>query len=129
MAAADARAAKAAAQGLRMGAAIGSGLALSRDLANLPPNVCTPTYMGTRTLQLAKEFSSIKAKVLDESGIKALKMGAFLAVTQGSEQPPRLIVWEYRGARKDAAPICLIGKGITFDSGGISLRNRPPWTK
>ena len=101
----DARAAKTAAEGLRMGAAIGSGLSFARDLANLPPNICTPAYMGTRTLQMAKEFSSIKAKVFDESGIKALKMGAFLAVAQGSQQPPRLIVCEYRGSRKDTAPI------------------------
>jgi leucyl aminopeptidase len=125
VATADARAAKAAAEGLRVGAAIGSGVAFARDLANLPPNVCTPTYMGTRALQLAKEFSSIKSKVLDEAGIRALKMGAFLAVTQGSEQPPRLIVCEYRGTRKNSAPICLIGKGITFDSGGISLKDPP----
>jgi leucyl aminopeptidase len=125
VATADARAAKAAAEGLAMGAAIGSGLAFARDLANLPPNVCTPTYMGTRAQQLAKEFSSIKTKVLDESAIKALKMGAFLAVTQGSKEPPRLIVCEYRGSRKNTAPICLIGKGITFDSGGISLKDPP----
>jgi len=125
IAVADARAAKAADQGLRIGAALGSGLALSRDLANLPPNVCTPTYLGTRALELAKEFPSIKTKVLDKNGIKALKMGAFLAVTQGSEQPPRLITCEYRGAKKDAAPICLLGKGITFDSGGISLKDPP----
>ena len=125
VAAADARSAKAAAEGLRMGAAIGSGVAFARDLANLPPNVCTPTYMGARAMQLAKEFPSIKSKVLDESGIKALKMGAFLAVTQGSEEPPRLIVCEYRGTRKNMAPICLIGKGITFDSGGISLKDPP----
>jgi len=125
VAVADARAAKAADQGLRIGAALGSGLALSRDLANLPPNVCTPTYLGTRALELAKEFPSIKTKVLDKNGIKALKMGAFLAVTQGSDQPPRLITCEYRGAKKDAAPICLLGKGITFDSGGISLKDPP----
>jgi len=125
VATADARAAKAAAEGLRMGAAIGSGVAFARDLANLPPNVCTPTYMGARAMQLAKEFPSIKSKVLDESGIRALKMGAFMAVTQGSEEPPRLIVCEYRGTRKNTAPICLIGKGITFDSGGISLKDPP----
>jgi leucyl aminopeptidase len=125
VAVADARAAKAADQGLRIGAALGSGLALSRDLANLPPNVCTPAYLGNRALELAKEFPSIKTKVLDKNGIKALKMGAFLAVTQGSDQPPRLITCEYRGAKKDAAPICLIGKGITFDSGGISLKDPP----
>jgi len=125
VATADARAAKAATEGLRIGAAIGSGLALARDLANLPPNVCTPTYIGNRALQLAKEFPSIKTKVLDESGIKALKMGAFLAVTQGSKEPPRLIVCEYRGTRSSVAPICLVGKGITFDSGGISLKDPP----
>jgi leucyl aminopeptidase len=125
VAVADARGAKAAAEGLRIGAAVGSGLTLSRDLANLPPNVCTPTYLGTRAQALAKDFASIKTKVLDESGIKALKMGAFLAVTQGSDQPPRLIVCEYRGAKKTTAPICLVGKGITFDSGGISLKDPP----
>jgi len=125
VAVADARASKAATEGLRIGAALGSGLALARDLANLPPNVCTPTYLGTRAQALAKDFSSIKTKVLDEAGIKALKMGAFLAVTQGSHQPPRLIVCEYRGAKKNTAPICLVGKGITFDSGGISLKDPP----
>jgi leucyl aminopeptidase len=125
VAVADARGLKAAAEGLHIGTAVGSGLALSRDLANLPPNVCTPTYMGTRAQGLAKEFPSIKTKLFDASGIKALKMGAFLAVTQGSEQPPRLIVCEYRGAKKNTAPVCLIGKGITFDSGGISLKDPP----
>jgi len=125
VAVADARGAKAATEGLRIGAAVGSGLALSRDMANLPPNVCTPRYMATRAQRLAKDFPSIKTKILDENGIKALKMGAFLAVTQGSDQPPRLIVCEYRGAKKSTAPICLIGKGITFDSGGISLKDPP----
>jgi leucyl aminopeptidase len=125
VAAADARGAKAATEGLRIGAAIGSGSAFARDLGNLPPNVCTPTYLGTRALQLAKEFSSVKTKVLDESAIKALKMGALLAVSQGSDEPPRLIVCEYRGGKKNTAPICLVGKGITFDSGGISLKDPP----
>jgi leucyl aminopeptidase len=125
VAVADARAAKAATAGLRIGAAVGSGLTLSRDLANLPPNVCTPAYIATRAQTLAKDFSSIRTKVYDESGIKALKMGAFLAVTQGSDQPPRLIVCEYRGAKKDTPPVCLVGKGITFDSGGISLKDPP----
>jgi leucyl aminopeptidase len=125
VAAADARSAKSAAQGLRIGVAVSSGVSFARDLGNLPPNVCTPTYLGTRALQLAKEFPSIKAKALDENAIKALKMGAFLAVTQGSDEPPRLIVCEYRGGKKDAAPICLVGKGITFDSGGISLKDPP----
>jgi leucyl aminopeptidase len=81
--------------------------------------------MATRAQGLAKELPSIKTKIVDEKGIKALKMGAFLAVTQGSDQPPRLIACEYHGAKKGAAPVCLIGKGITFDSGGISLKDPP----
>jgi len=121
----NARSSKAAADGLAIGEAIGSGIAFARDLGNLPPNVCTPTYLGNSALQLAKEWPSIKAKALDAAAIKALKMGAFLAVTQGSDQPPRLIVCEYRGTRKNVAPICLVGKGITFDSGGISLKDPP----
>jgi leucyl aminopeptidase len=125
VAAGDARGIKSAAEGVRIGAAVGNGLMLARDLSNLPPNVCTPTYLGNRALQLAKEFPSIKTKVVDEAGIKSLKMGAFLAVTQGSAEPPRLIVCEYRGSRKNLAPICLVGKGITFDSGGISLKDPP----
>src|ERR1019366_6349471 len=116
---------KAAADGLDIGAAVGSGISLARDLANLPPNVCTPTYLGKRTQALAKQWPSITAKLFDERGIKALKMGAFLAVTKGSDQPPRLIVCEYRGAKKSVPPICLVGKGITFDSGGISLKDPP----
>src|SRR5271168_5372911 len=125
VAADNVRSAKAMTTGLKVGAAIGAGSALARDLANLPPNVCTPTYLGERALALAAEWPRIKTKVLDEAAIKALKMGAFLAVTQGSAQPPRFIVCEYRGGKKDSAPLCLIGKGITFDSGGISLKEPP----
>jgi len=125
VAAENAREAKAQAEGLKIGAAIGRGSAFSRDLANLPPNICTPTYIGQRAESLAKEFPRVTTKVFDQSGIRALKMGAFLAVTQGSAQPPRLIVCEYRGANKKSAPICLVGKGITFDSGGISLKDPP----
>jgi leucyl aminopeptidase len=125
VAAADARSVKSAGEGLRIGAAIAAGAAFARDLANLPPNVCTPAHMGRQAQQLAKDFPSIKTKVLDLAEIKALKMGAFLAVTQGSAEPPRLIVCEYRGGRKTLPPVCLVGKGITFDSGGISLKDPP----
>src|SRR5579883_3008002 len=119
------RSLKAASEGLRAGVALAHGAAFTRDLANLPPNVCTPTYLGERAEALAKEFPRIKTRLYDEDGIRSLKMGAFLAVTQGSAQPPRLIVCEYSGARKAAPPVCLIGKGITFDSGGISLKDPP----
>ena len=125
VAAENARAEKSVAAGLKVGAALGNGSAFTRDLGNLPPNVCTPSYLGRRAEALSKEFPRIKTQVLGEAEIKALKMGAFLAVTQGSAQPPRFIICEYRGGRKGAAPICLIGKGITFDSGGISLKEPP----
>ena len=125
VAADSARGLKSAADGLLVGEAIASGIAIARDLGNLPPNICTPTYLGKRALQLAKEWPRITAKALDAAAIKTLKMGAFLAVTQGSVQPPRLIVCEYRGTKKSVAPICLVGKGITFDSGGISLKDPP----
>ena len=122
---ADAAASKSAAEGVRSGAAMAGGMALSRDLTNLPPNVCTPRYLGARALQLARDWPDIKARVLGEREIKALKMGAFLAVAKGSVEPPRLIVCEYRGAGPKVAPVCLVGKGITFDSGGISLKDPP----
>jgi len=125
VAAPDAKASKAAQTGLDIGVAVGSGLKLARDLANLPPNICTPTYLGTRALQLAREWPRIRTRVLGAAQIKALKMGAFMAVTRGSQEPPRLIVCEYRGAKRADAPICLVGKGITFDSGGISLKDPP----
>ena len=121
----DARSPKAATAGLAIGEALGNGMAFARDLANLPPNVCTPRYLAARAQGLAKDWPSIHAKIHDEEAIKALKMGAFLAVTQGSEEPPRLIVCEYRGGRKNAPPVVLVGKGITFDSGGISLKDPP----
>jgi leucyl aminopeptidase len=120
-----ARSLKTAGEGVKIGAAVAHGNAFMRDLANLPPNICTPTYLGDRAEQLAKEFPRIKTRLYDLDGIKSLKMGAFLAVTQGSAQPPRLIVCEYSGARKAQAPIALLGKGITFDSGGISLKDPP----
>ncbi|HUY84244.1 MAG TPA: leucyl aminopeptidase, partial [Steroidobacteraceae bacterium] len=115
---------KAAQRGLDDGVALADGVAFCRDLANLPPNVCTPSYLGTRALSL-REFRDVKVTVLGERQIKALKMGAFLAVARGSTEPPRLIVCEYRGAPRARPPICLVGKGITFDSGGISLKDPP----
>jgi leucyl aminopeptidase len=123
LAVSDARAAKSAAQGLAAGSAVGNGMSLSRDLANLPPNICTPRYLASRALHLAKEFPRITTRIFDEGEIKALKMGSFLAVARGSDEPPRLIVCEYKGGRKGGAPVCLVGKGITFDSGGISLKD------
>ena len=123
VAVADAASARAAQRGLDAGEAIGNGAGLARDLGNLPPNVCTPSYLGAQAQRLARDFPQVRAKVLNERQIRALKMGAFLAVTRGSAEPPRLIVCEYMGAGRGKPVTCLIGKGITFDSGGISLKD------
>jgi len=112
----------AARRGLEHGTGISAGVALTRDLANLPANVCTPSYLGSRARELARRHKAVRARVMDEPEIKRLKMGAFLSVTRGSEQPPRLIVVEYRGGKPSEAPVVLVGKGVTFDSGGISLK-------
>ncbi|MGB6104521.1 MAG: leucyl aminopeptidase [Pusillimonas sp.] len=113
--------------GLREGRAIANGMNLTRLLGDLPPNVCTPTYLGNTAKKLAKEFKSLKAEVLQRKQIEALKMGSFLSVAHGSYEPPAFIVLKHSAATKTAAknrkaPIVLVGKGITFDAGGISLK-------
>ena len=115
-------------KGFTQGTALANGASLMRNLANLPGNVCTPTYLGRMAEDLAKTHKSLKVKVLGPAEIKREKMGCFLAVTQGSEQPPRFIVIEHKPARaqgKNGAPVVLVGKGITFDTGGISLKDPP----
>ncbi|MGC1181537.1 leucyl aminopeptidase [Legionella sp.] len=107
---------------LETGQAIAQGVEFTRNLANMPANICTPTYLGEQAIQLAKKFAStIKCTVMGPDELRQHGMGALLAVAQGSEQPPRLIDIHYKGAG-DAAPIVLVGKGITFDSGGMSIK-------
>lgn len=118
---ADKAAAKAVAQGLARGQAIAAGVTLARELANRPGNHCTPTYLGEQTKKLGKEFG-LKVEVMDRKQIEKLGMGSFLAVAQGSAEPPRFIVAQYQGAAKTQAPVVLVGKGITFDTGGISIK-------
>ncbi|MEZ5649286.1 MAG: leucyl aminopeptidase [Burkholderiaceae bacterium] len=101
--------------------ALANGMDLTRDLANLPANVCTPTYLANTAKKLAREHA-LKVQVLDERQMRQLKMGALLAVAQGSEQPPKLIVMQHNGGRAGAAPVVVVGKGITFDTGGISIK-------
>jgi len=116
--------------GAREGAAIAHGMALARDLGNLPGNVCTPTYLGETARGLAKTYKTLKAEVLGRKQIEALNMGSFLSVARGSDEEPRFIVLRYQGTPATAArktknapgPIVLVGKGITFDAGGISLK-------
>ncbi|BAP41399.1 leucyl aminopeptidase [Pseudomonas sp. 21LCFQ02] len=101
---------------------IASGMSLTRDLGNLPPNICHPTYLGEQAKALGKAHKNLKVEVFDEKKLKELGMGSFLAVAQGSAQPPRLIVMNYQGAKKNDKPFVLVGKGITFDTGGISIK-------
>ncbi|HEX5161749.1 MAG TPA: leucyl aminopeptidase [Steroidobacteraceae bacterium] len=112
-------------KGFKQGAALANGAALMRNLANLPGNVCTPSYLGKTAEGLARTHKSLKVKVLGLPEIKREKMGCFLAVTQGSEEPPRFIVIEHRHPKAKGAPVVLVGKGITFDTGGISLKDPP----
>jgi leucyl aminopeptidase len=119
------RKAEAATRGFRHGAAISTAAALQRDLANLPPNICTPIFLAEEARALARRYKALSAKVLDEPAIRREKMGCLLAVSQGSQQPPRFIVLEYKGAKPGQAPVVLVGKGVTFDTGGISLKDPP----
>ncbi|MBX3619188.1 MAG: leucyl aminopeptidase [Rhizobacter sp.] len=113
--------AKAVQAGLQRGQAVSAGVTLARALANRPGNHCTPTYLADQARKLGKEHD-LKVEVLDRKEIEKLGMGAFLAVAQGSHEPPRFIVARYNGAPKTQAPVVLVGKGITFDTGGISIK-------
>ncbi|HWQ37260.1 MAG TPA: leucyl aminopeptidase [Burkholderiales bacterium] len=106
---------------VQRGRAVGEGLNLARDLGNLPPNICTPAYLAQRAAALGRRHR-LKVNVLGEREMRRLGMGALLAVARGSRQPPKLIVIEYGGGRRADRPVVLIGKGITFDTGGISLK-------
>jgi leucyl aminopeptidase len=114
-------AAKAVQQGLVRGQAIAAGVTLARECANRPANFATPTYLGEQAKKLGKDYG-LKVDVLDKKAVEKLGMGAFLAVAQGSDEPLRFIVARYDGAAKSEAPVVLVGKGITFDSGGISIK-------
>lgn len=108
-------------QAVITGTAIAKGVTLAKDLGNLPPNICTPTYLGEEAVRLAKEYG-FKVEVLDKGQIQQLGMGSFLSVAQGSAEPPKLIVLQHLKGKKSQKPVVLVGKGITFDTGGISLK-------
>lgn len=110
-----------AAVGLAEGKAIAAGMELTRDLGNLPGNVCTPTYLADTARRLAQDWK-LGIDVLERKDMEKLGMNTLISVTRGSAQPPKLIVLKYSGGSKKDKPICLIGKGITFDTGGISLK-------
>lgn len=108
-------------RGLAEGRAIAAGTALAKNLGNLPGNICTPTYLAEQAKALAREYP-IKTKVLEQADMEKLGMGALLSVARGSRQPPKLIVMEYLQGPKKEKPIVLVGKGLTFDAGGISIK-------
>ncbi|MDH5766605.1 MAG: leucyl aminopeptidase, partial [Gammaproteobacteria bacterium] len=109
-------------QAVRHGMAIASGTTLAKDLANLPGNICTPTYLAEQAKALGKTYRDLKVEILEENDMEELKMGSLLSVARGSRQPAKLITMEYRGGDSKLKPIVFVGKGVTFDSGGISLK-------
>ncbi len=104
--------------------AIANGIYLARDLGNLPPNICTPTYLAEQARHMGKTWK-FRVEVLEQAQMEKLGMGALLAVSAGSRQPPKLIVMNYQGAAKTDKPVVFVGKGITFDTGGVSLKPAP----
>ncbi|MGH8641191.1 MAG: leucyl aminopeptidase [Burkholderiales bacterium] len=110
-----------AAAALKQGIAVAQGMNLAKDLGNLPPNVCTPAYLADEARQLAKRYC-MKVTVLERADMERLGMHTLLSVAQGSARPPKFITLEYRGGAAKTKPVALVGKGITFDTGGISLK-------
>ncbi|MFW2440772.1 MAG: leucyl aminopeptidase [Arenicellales bacterium] len=109
-------------QALMDGQAIAAGVNMARQLGDLPGNICTPTYLAEQAAEIAAEFG-MKIKVLNEKAMAKLSMGALLSVSRGSRQEARLIVLEHKGGSSKQAPVVLVGKGLTFDAGGISLKS------
>ena len=107
---------------IRTAQAVAAGTVMARHLGNLPPNVCTPSYLAEQALALAAADPAVTANVLETADMEVLGMGALLSVARGSRQPPKLIVLEYGADNDTTRPIALVGKGVTFDSGGISLK-------
>ncbi len=114
-----------AATALAFGQALSAGVHWARDLGNMPANFCTPSYLAKQATLLAETSPKLTTTILEEKDLSALNMGAFLSVTQASQEPAKFIVMSYKGGRKDKKPIVLVGKGITFDTGGNSLKQAP----
>lgn len=108
-------------QAVSQGQATAIGMALTQDLANMPSNFCTPAYLAETATELGKK-AGFKVQVLEREQMLEMGMGAFMSVAQGSDTPPKMISIQYQGGPSDQAPIALVGKGVTFDTGGISLK-------
>lgn len=104
------------------GEAIGEGSNFARTLGNLPGNICHPTYLADQAKAMGKSYEKLTVKVVDEKQLEKMGAGAFCSVAKGSDQPGKLILMEYKGGKANAKPHVLVGKGITFDTGGISLK-------
>jgi leucyl aminopeptidase len=104
------------------GQAMAEGIRLARELGNLPGNICTPSYLAEQARALGNQYPRLEVEVLEEDQMAELGLGALLSVSRGSRQPAKLIVMHYRGAPKETKPVVLVGKGLTFDAGGISLK-------
>ncbi|PID46764.1 MAG: leucyl aminopeptidase [Proteobacteria bacterium] len=102
--------------------ALAKGCELSRNLSNQPGNVCNPTYLAETATGMADDYDALSVEILEEADMEKLGMGSFLSVSRGSDQPGKMVILQYQGAAEDQAPIALVGKGVTFDSGGISLK-------
>jgi len=107
---------------IKYACAIAKGIKLTRDLGNYPSNICTPNYLADQAIKLAKNRTSLTVNVLEESDMEKLGMGSLLSVSQGSSEPAKLITLEYRAGKKSQKPVVIIGKGVTFDTGGISIK-------
>jgi leucyl aminopeptidase len=111
----------AAEEGLRQGEAVAAGQSLMKDMANLPGNICTPSYLAAQAKSIATQHK-LGIEVLDRAAMEKLGMHSLLSVARGSQQPPKFIVLRYKGAKAGHKPVVLVGKGVTFDTGGISLK-------
>lgn len=109
-------------QAIKQGVAIGKGINVARELGNLPGNYCTPKVLSAEARKLGRQHQAIKTTVLGEKQMEALGMGSLLSVGNGSDQESQLMIMNYQGGKKNQKPHVLVGKGITFDSGGISLK-------
>jgi leucyl aminopeptidase len=118
----DARQTTAAKAGVRIGHAIGVGVNFARDLGNRPANVCTPAHLAEQARELKKGQGKLRVEIIEEKRMRELGMGSLLSVSSGSRQPAKLIVFQYRGGPAKQKPVVLVGKGVTFDTGGISLK-------
>lgn len=116
---------KAAQKAITHGQAMVNGINLAKDLGNMPGNICTPTHLAEQARRVGRKSRKLKVKILEEKQMEALKMGALLSVSRGSRQPAKLIIMEYCGGPAKNKPVVLVGKGLTFDAGGISIKPSP----